>query len=119
MVQAAIRKKLVRLQRALEKRGIRVDKVILYGSRVSGRHHKYSDIDVAVVSPDFGKDRFQEGVMLFQVACGIDSRIEPVPISLESYENDTWVPLIYEIRMTGIELTATNAGRGIQLTSNK
>ena len=33
----------------------------------------------------------------------IDARIEQVPISLESYENDTWVPLIYEIRTKGLE----------------
>ncbi len=34
----------------------------------------------------------------------IDPRIEPVPISSESYEKDTWIPLIYEIRQKGIEL---------------
>jgi hypothetical protein len=56
--------------------------------------------------PDFGKDRFEEGVRLFKIACEIDSLIEPVPISLESYEKDTWIPLIYEIRVNGIELEA-------------
>jgi hypothetical protein len=34
----------------------------------------------------------------------VDPRIEPVPISSESYKNDTWIPLIYEIRQKGIEL---------------
>jgi hypothetical protein len=34
----------------------------------------------------------------------IDPRIEPVPISLSSYENDAWIPIIYEIRKNGIEL---------------
>ena len=119
MVQAEIRKKLVKLRRALEKRGIRVEKIILYGSRASGRHHRDSDIDVAVVSPDFGKDRFQEGVMLFRVAGEIDARIEPIPISVKSYENDTWVPLIHEIREKGIELTGAGRSRDIQWTTTK
>ena len=39
-----------------------------------------------------------------QAAWRVDPRIEPVPISSESYKNDTWLPLIYEIRQKGIEL---------------
>jgi len=39
--------------------------------------------------------------MLFRIAGEVDVRIEPVPISLESYENDTWIPLIYEVRKNG------------------
>jgi len=37
-------------------------------------------------------------MMLFRIAGDIDSRIEPVPVSLESYEKDTWLPWIYEIK---------------------
>jgi len=59
-----------------------------------------------VVSRDFGKDRTEEGMLLFRIAGEIDVRLEPVPISLDSYKNDTWVPLIYEIRTKGIELKA-------------
>ena len=49
----------------LKREKIRVTKVILYGSRVSGKAHEYSDIDVAIVSPDFGKDRYEEGGKTF------------------------------------------------------
>jgi len=94
-----------KFQKVLEEKGIHVEKIILYGSRVTGKFHKDSDIDIAVVSPDFGKDRFEEGVRLFEIACKIDPRIEPVPISIKSYEKDTWIPLIYEIREKGLELT--------------
>ncbi len=104
MVEKEIAGKLRELHKALKKRGIRVTKIILYGSRSSGRYHKDSDIDVAVVSPDFGKDRFEEGVMLLQIACKIDPRFETVPISLKSYKKDTWVPLIYGIRKRGVEI---------------
>ncbi|MEK6767064.1 MAG: nucleotidyltransferase domain-containing protein [Planctomycetota bacterium] len=106
MVEKKVVKKIEEFVKALKRDNINVVKVILYGSRVSGKAHEYSDIDVVIVSPDFGKDRFEEGVRLFKIACEIDSLIEPVPISLESYEKDTWIPLIYEIRVNGIESEA-------------
>ena len=56
------------------------------------------------MSPDFGSDRFEEGARLFQIAYKIDPRIEPVPISLKSFQFDTWIPLIYAIRTQGIEI---------------
>jgi predicted nucleotidyltransferase len=104
MVEREIIKKLKEFNKALEERGIRVIKIILYGSQATSKFHKDSDIDVAIVSQDFGRDRYEEGIKLFEIACKIDPRIEPIPISLESYEKDTWVPLIYEIREKGVEI---------------
>ncbi len=89
---------------ALRREGITVDRVILYGSYARGRTRPDSDIDVAVISRNFGKDRVEEGMTLFRVAGKIDPRLEPIPISPESYRRDTWVPLIYEIKDKGIEL---------------
>jgi len=106
MVERKIIKKVNAFVKELKKQKIKVVKVIIYGSRVSGKAHEYSDIDIAIISPDFGKDRYEEGVRLFEIASKIDPLIEPVPISVESYKNDTWVPLIYEIRTKGIELKA-------------
>lgn len=90
--------------RALRQEGISVERVILYGSYAKGKARADSDIDVAVVSKDFGKDRVEEGMSLFRIAGRIDTRLEPVPISLKTFENDTWVPLIFEIRKYGVEL---------------
>jgi len=87
--------------KALKQHEISVDHIILYGSYARGKVRPDSDIDVAVVSKDFGKDRVEEGMTLFRIAGEIDSRLEPVPISLSSYEKDTWIPLIYEIREKG------------------
>ncbi|MEK7312948.1 MAG: nucleotidyltransferase domain-containing protein [Deltaproteobacteria bacterium] len=104
MVERAILRKVEAFVKELKRQKIKVAKVIIYGSRVSGKARKYSDIDVAVVSPDFGKSNWS--AKLFEIAGEIDTRIEPVAISLESYKNDTWIPLIYEIRTKGVELKA-------------
>jgi len=41
---------------------------------------------------------------LFRIASCIDPRIEPVSISSTSDENDTWVPLVYEIKENDVKL---------------
>jgi len=104
MVDPEIRKIISRFVHILAVNGIRVEKAILYGSYATGRVHSGSDLDLAIVSPDFGKDRFEEGKMLHRLAWRVDPRIEPIPISSTSYENSTWIPLIYEIRQKGIEI---------------
>jgi predicted nucleotidyltransferase len=106
MVSRHLIKKIKKFAAALTQEGVTVDKIILYGSYARNKQRPDSDIDVAAVSRNFGKDRVEEGMLLFRIAGKIDPRIEPVPISVESYNNDTWVPLIYEIRTKGIELKA-------------
>lgn len=90
--------------KALKKEGIAIERVILYGSYAKGNPHPDSDIDVAVVSKNFGEDRVEEGINLFRIAGKIDPRIEPLPISSDSNKKDLWVPLIYEIRRRGIKV---------------
>ena len=105
MAQKEVVRILKEFHKAIEKEGIPVAKMVLYGSQATGRVRDDSDIDVAVISPVFGKNRIMNGTRLFQIACGIDPRIEPIPLSVKEYERDTWLPLIYEIRTNGIEVT--------------
>jgi predicted nucleotidyltransferase len=91
-----------RFTKALKKGGIIVERVFLYGSYAYGKPRKVSDIDIAIISPDFGKDPYEEGKLLRQLAWRIDTRLEPVPISSESFLNDEWIPLIHEIKTRGI-----------------
>jgi len=58
-------------------RGVHVEKALLYGSVAVGRQTTDSDLDIAVVSSDFGHDRFNEGKMLMQIAWRIDPRFTP------------------------------------------
>jgi predicted nucleotidyltransferase len=89
---------------ALEERGVRVERIILFGSHTAGTARPDSDLDLAVISPDFGRDRFEESKILFQAAWRIDPRIEPVPIPSGALERDTWQPLLHEISTKGLVL---------------
>ncbi len=95
----------VKLYRILKEHGIRADLFLLYGSRADGTAREDSDIDIAVVSRDFGKDRFKEGSRLNYLASKVNPRIEAMPISLKEYlSNDSISPILYEITTKGIAL---------------
>jgi predicted nucleotidyltransferase len=72
--------------KALRDRNIRVEKAILYGSYARGQATKDSDIDIAIVSPDLGKDYLEEAVMLKEISEDIDLDISPRPYSSEEYQ---------------------------------
>jgi len=105
MVTQEIRDIVIRLVDAVSTKGVHVDKALLYGSFATGKQTIDSDLDIDIISNDFGRDRFNEGKMLMQLAWRIDARLHPVPVSADSYKNDTWVPLIHEIREHGVEVT--------------
>ena len=95
-----------RYAEALKTNGIYFYKIILFGSYASGTPRRDSDIDIAVVSGDFGKDRFKERVLLSKIAYYVDARIEPHPVSLKDFKEDTWQALLHEIKSKGIEIAA-------------
>ena len=105
MVKKEVIEKIRRFVYLLENREeIKVEKVILYGSSLSGKSRPDSDIDVAIISPHFGKDKLEEGAKLFEIAMEIDSKIEPIPISTKAWQEDTWIPLIFEVKSKGKEI---------------
>jgi predicted nucleotidyltransferase len=80
----------------------RVQAAYLYGSQVSGTATDWSDIDVAVVSPDFSADLFEERVALMRLAAQVDDRIEPHPFTPEDFSANH--PLVSEIQRTGVRI---------------
>jgi predicted nucleotidyltransferase len=84
------------------KRRYRIQAAYLYGSQAKGKATSWSDIDVAVVSPDFSDDLFEERLILMQLAAYIDDRIEPRPFKVETFNvND---PIASEIQEHGIRI---------------
>lgn len=80
----------------------RITAAYLYGSQVRGQAGLWSDIDVAIVSPDFADDLFAAQIDLMMLAAKIDDRIEPRAFSPESFHANN--PLASEIQSTGIRI---------------
>lgn len=80
--------------------GIKLESVYLFGSYAKNKQNKWSDIDICIVSPDFGKNRFNERLLLMNIANQINSAIEPHPYSSQGLKNK-FDPLAREILKTG------------------
>ena len=80
----------------------RITAAYLYGSEARGQAGPWSDIDIAVVSPDFGDDLFGAQLALILLAAQVDDRIEPRAFTPESFSANN--PLASEIQKTGIRI---------------
>lgn len=65
---------------------IPLDVVILYGSYANGIPKYYSDVDLAVVSPEFGKDIIDETVKLMELYESTGLMVEPRAYSRQEFE---------------------------------
>jgi len=80
---------------------IRVEAVVLFGSYAHGNPKDYSDIDIAVFSPDFGKNPLEETTFLFKLRRKIDTDFEPLAYSDNDLYNYTPADFVYEIIENG------------------
>ena len=85
------------------KSGIPVNSAYLFGSYAKGNSNRYSDIDICVISPNFGKDYFEESLKLRFLTSSVDSRIEAVPLSPKDL-SDKYSTLASEIKKHGVVL---------------
>lgn len=77
-----------RFEKSLEKQGISVDKILLYGSYVKGNYHEGSDIDLVVVSESFkGMDYWERIEYIVNALMEELSPIEAYPMTPEEFEN--------------------------------
>lgn len=73
--------------RTLRNHKIAVERAILYGSQAANTADKDSDIDIVIVSKDFGHDYRKEAVHLKLLALDVNPDISPRPYSTEDYRN--------------------------------
>ena len=85
----------------LKQKGISVSKVILFGSHAKGNAKPDSDIDIAVISSQFGRNNLKEMMLLRKLALEIDSHIEPLPFSPQDFDN-RYSTLSQEIKKYGV-----------------
>lgn len=95
-------RKIKRYLNKLEKQGIHIDKVYLYGSYARGNYHSDSDIDIIIISRDFQGKRFYDWKKIVSFRRKIDSRIEPMPYRPEDFTDSD--PLAVEVMSTGEEI---------------
>jgi len=88
MDKGAVLEILFRFRKALESRGIRVAKLVLFGSYATGNYRDGSDIDVAVVSDDFaGKDYWERTEILSDAIYEVFEPIEAIAATCEEWES--------------------------------
>lgn len=81
---------------------VRVEKVVLFGSYVNGKPHAESDVDIAVISNDFGKfDFWEQARFLAQRQWREFSLLEVHPYTLEDYQRASHLTFLGEIKRTG------------------
>lgn len=87
----------------LEEENIKIEKVILFGSYAKGTQRLDSDIDLAIISPDFKEeDCIKNMTLLLCKANLLKVDIQTIPFSIEEYNEPKGI--MEEILNTGIEL---------------
>lgn len=94
-VEAIIRRYVAELKKEIE-----ISDVFLYGSYAKDKANENSDIDICVISPQFGADDVEDGQYLLKKTIRIDTRLEPVGYSPGIYQREE-SSLIYEIKKHG------------------
>lgn len=83
----------------------KINNIVLFGSYARNTPHKYSDIDVAVISNDFKKkDRLDVTKELFKIAKEIDVSLEPIGFTYDEYLNCDARSFLAEIKRTGLKV---------------
>ena len=82
---------------------IPIEKVIVFGSQAKGTAHKWSDIDVCIVSPSFRGDHWDPMIKLAHLKDDSTIDIEAHPMSPRDLMNK-YDTLASEIRKYGIDV---------------
>ncbi len=91
-----------RLVATLQKENIHIERAILFGSYATGTNHKFSDIDVALASPDFSGIRYLDNKKISATKLFINSNFETHPFTPEDFADSPFVR--DEILKHGIEI---------------
>lgn len=96
----------------LIQKGLPVEFGVLFGSYAHGTPHRWSDIDVLVVSPRFDPKRQRRDIdLLWHTAARTDSRIEPIGVGLQQWQENHSMPILEIARQEG-QLIWPNAHPG-------
>lgn len=83
-------------------KGVRISSAFLFGSYAKGTASLNSDIDVAIVSPDFSGFRFDDLRKVAKEVYSFDADIEVLTFKESDFTTDN--PFVEEIIRTGLKL---------------
>jgi len=90
MDKAAALDAIMRFRKAIESRGIKISKLILYGSYARGDYREGSDIDLILISEDFrNRDYWSRIDILSEAIYDAFAPIEVVGFTPEEWDNQT------------------------------
>lgn len=84
-----------------------VRKAYLFGSYAKRKAHRWSDIDVCVISPIFTKEDHLSFLWKRLRREDTDAMISPVGFSPQDFRGELSSPLVHEIKTTGEEIALT------------
>ncbi len=86
--------------------GIPVRFGIMFGSHARKDTHRWSDVDLLVISSLYDESYNREDInLLWRTAARTDSRIEPIPVDLNRWETDDGSTIIEAARREGIQVS--------------
>ncbi|MEB2779044.1 nucleotidyltransferase domain-containing protein [Algoriphagus sp. C2-6-M1] len=88
----------------LRSEGISVSKAFLYGSYSNESATDQSDIDVLLVSDGFEESNDRLAGKVWRLTRQINSRIEPILMGTEKYEDSDKSPLLAKVKESGIQI---------------
>lgn len=84
---------------------IRIDKIIFFGSRASGKPHKWSDIDLIVVSKNFKGKRFRYRPIGFYDCWSLNYPVDFLCYTPEEFKKlSKQISIVSEAIKNGIEI---------------
>jgi predicted nucleotidyltransferase len=104
MAQGEVIQLLKKYIEVLRGEGISVSKAFLYGSYCDNSASEESDIDVLLVSDGFDNSNDILVGKVWRLTSKVNSRIEPILIGTDNFENSDGSPLITKIKETGIKI---------------
>jgi predicted nucleotidyltransferase len=89
----------------VRKAGIRASRAILFGSYAKGEGQADSDIDLLIIAPDFDPHPNRElAARLWRARTVTDSRIEPIAVGEQQWQQNDSSILLEVARREGVEI---------------
>lgn len=87
--------------KSAKENGITIQNAILFGSHIKGLARSDSDIDLCIISKNFGKSYHDESVALLKIAHQFEIPMDVIPFTPFDFKNK-YDPLVREIQTYGV-----------------